>query len=990
MLSTLYTLFIAPLELFMSSILSASHSWLDSWGWAIVAMSLVVNTVILPIYNKAESWQEEERAVRRGFEAREAMIKRTFKGQERFAMLSTMRRQAGFTPLLAMRSSVGFLLQIPFFIAAYHLLSHWEPLKGVAFGPIPDLGAADGLLFGLNLLPILMTVVNLLSAFIYTASLTRQDKIQLYLLSALFLVLLYASPAALTLYWTLNNVYSLGKNIVEKSLLPAFEARRGETFASAAYKRFLGQVPSRRSVWILIAAAVVLFLAAVAIGAWCWKGWRGARLAPPAPLLQAFLLLLCSASALLWWGIRRYAFSSRRLDLPALDLLGSAVSIFVVLFGLFTTFAVDLSGWRAVLNTPPAVVKIYGWSLVWSTAPSALVLLHLALEKRLPERAESFGRLFLPGVFCASALLFLALPTLVLVSDPGAVSAPLSEVFAFEALGAAAALLVGALLRSLFRPRLRGVVAVGLLTAVVAAVLYAFIFVGDYGFIMDGVLDNPPVDKVVPKDALLDAAILAALLAVVLFILLRRRADIAGFARGFAGLSGIFFAGAFAAAGLAPSLVSEPAQNMQEVRFDPPESEKALMSFSKEKNVVHIVFDMFTGDNFPVILEMFPELKRSFEGFVWYKDVVAAGSGTSYGLAAATGGPGYIPRNVNARASEGKRFDAIYGESYAVVPNALPDDWNVTISGTIWPMELARFRRPPAAIEPYGPLAQDWFNYYYREGLSEAVGAESENAFMLLFSISAFKAAPYALRGKIYRSGAWLLPERTSTDGFRAEAPLRALAERSRIDETLGNAYRYFYFDSSHTGMYYDVEGRPSGKKPVPSSAWLKANPSLDYAHLLAEAASVRRLAEWLDWLRKEGIYDRTRIVVTSDHGAFDSPTLVEAIGLVPLRGREPEKKNNTNPGFRYGILITKDFNAKGEIRTDADALAATYDAPAFVLEGIAPVPDSLKADIRNPNRVRHYESSTDRDLGKSELKIFRYDVRGSMFKAENWTILDQ
>lgn len=28
-------------------------------------MSLVVNTVILPIYNKAEGWQEEERAVKR-------------------------------------------------------------------------------------------------------------------------------------------------------------------------------------------------------------------------------------------------------------------------------------------------------------------------------------------------------------------------------------------------------------------------------------------------------------------------------------------------------------------------------------------------------------------------------------------------------------------------------------------------------------------------------------------------------------------------------------------------------------------------------------------------------------------------------------------------------------------------------------------------------------------------------------------------------------
>ena len=35
-----------------------------TWGWAIIVMSLVVNFVILPIYMKAESWQEEERAIR--------------------------------------------------------------------------------------------------------------------------------------------------------------------------------------------------------------------------------------------------------------------------------------------------------------------------------------------------------------------------------------------------------------------------------------------------------------------------------------------------------------------------------------------------------------------------------------------------------------------------------------------------------------------------------------------------------------------------------------------------------------------------------------------------------------------------------------------------------------------------------------------------------------------------------------------------------------
>lgn len=265
MLTVLFTFFIAPLELFMTTVLDWGYGLFASYGWSIVLMSLVVNTVILPIYNKAEGWQEEERAVKKSFEATEAMIKRTFKGQERFAMLTTMRRQAGYSSKLALRSSLGFFLQIPFFIAAYHLLSNMTVLKGVAFGPIADLGAADGLIavgdWHINALPLIMTAVNLLSAFVYTARLTKQDKIQLYGLSALFLVLLYASPAALTFYWTLNNVYSLGKNIVEKSLLPRWRATK-HADPLAGLKVF---AEKRR--WVLGILGVLLIAADTAITA---------------------------------------------------------------------------------------------------------------------------------------------------------------------------------------------------------------------------------------------------------------------------------------------------------------------------------------------------------------------------------------------------------------------------------------------------------------------------------------------------------------------------------------------------------------------------------------------------------------------------------------------------------------------------------------------------------------------------------------------------
>ena len=210
MLDFFYTILIAPLEYWMHAVLCWGYDRLHVWGWAIVVMSLVVNFVILPIYIKAESWQEEERAIRKRFEAKEAMIKAVFKGQERFAMISTMQRQAGYTPLLTLRSSIGFFLQIPFFFAAYHFLSHFAPLSGVSFLGLTDLSKPDAMIslgnWSINVMPILMTVINLFSALVYTHNLSRRDKIQLYGMAAVFLVLLYDAASGLVLYWTCNRI----------------------------------------------------------------------------------------------------------------------------------------------------------------------------------------------------------------------------------------------------------------------------------------------------------------------------------------------------------------------------------------------------------------------------------------------------------------------------------------------------------------------------------------------------------------------------------------------------------------------------------------------------------------------------------------------------------------------------------------------------------------------------------------------------------------
>ncbi len=189
----------------------------DEPGLSIIFLSLVVNSALLPIYLVADRWQQDERDLRERMKGKLADIKAVFKGDERQMIVNAYHRQMGYTPLKALKSSVGVLLQIPFFIAAYQFLSHTPSLRGESFLFLEDLGAADGLFkiggFSINAMPILMTAINIASSLVYTRGIGWKERIQLLAMSLLFLVLLYDSPSGLVLYWTVNNLFSLGKNL---------------------------------------------------------------------------------------------------------------------------------------------------------------------------------------------------------------------------------------------------------------------------------------------------------------------------------------------------------------------------------------------------------------------------------------------------------------------------------------------------------------------------------------------------------------------------------------------------------------------------------------------------------------------------------------------------------------------------------------------------------------------------------------------------------
>ena len=199
-------------------------SSVTSTGLSIIGLSFVVTLFCLPLYIVAESWQEQERQIQKKLKPGIDRIKKAFSGDEQYMILNAFYRENHYHPIYALRSSFSLLIQIPFFIAAYSFLSHAESLKGCSFLFIKDLGSPDNFakigFFQINILPILMTLINCVSGIIYSKGHAKSEKIQIFVSAAIFLVILYTSPAGLVVYWTMNNILSLVKNVFFKFKKP--------------------------------------------------------------------------------------------------------------------------------------------------------------------------------------------------------------------------------------------------------------------------------------------------------------------------------------------------------------------------------------------------------------------------------------------------------------------------------------------------------------------------------------------------------------------------------------------------------------------------------------------------------------------------------------------------------------------------------------------------------------------------------------------------
>ena len=182
-------------------LLNQLHTLIGNWGWAIVALVVLLKIAFYWLNAHAYKSMAKMKAVNpKVMEMRER-----YKDNPQQMQQEMMRiyREEKVNPL---GGCLPIFVQMPFFIALYWvLLSSVEMRNAPWIGWIKDLSAIDPY----YILPLLMTATSLLQTWLNP---TPPDPVQakmMWIMPLVFSVMFFFFPAGLVLYWLVNNVLSI-------------------------------------------------------------------------------------------------------------------------------------------------------------------------------------------------------------------------------------------------------------------------------------------------------------------------------------------------------------------------------------------------------------------------------------------------------------------------------------------------------------------------------------------------------------------------------------------------------------------------------------------------------------------------------------------------------------------------------------------------------------------------------------------------------------
>jgi len=205
----------------LSKVMRWMHGISGSWGLAVILLTIFVRLCLWPIH--AKSTMTMKRMGLLGPKMKELQEKYKDNPQQQQMEVMKLYKEYGVNPL---GGCLPLFLQFPIFIGLYSVLEVAAELRGQSFWWVHDLAAADtqGQLFGFNINPLpLIMGLTMVAQMKLTPQPQTVDKTQqriFMFMPLFFLWFSYDFAAALALYWSTQNIFSIFQTRVMKLYMP--------------------------------------------------------------------------------------------------------------------------------------------------------------------------------------------------------------------------------------------------------------------------------------------------------------------------------------------------------------------------------------------------------------------------------------------------------------------------------------------------------------------------------------------------------------------------------------------------------------------------------------------------------------------------------------------------------------------------------------------------------------------------------------------------
>ena len=213
------------------------HGWVGDYGIAIILLTACVKGVLWPLQNRANKSMRKMSTLAPKMQE----LKEKYKDDPTRMNQEVMKlyKQHGVNPV---GGCLPMMIQIPIFFGLFNMLGQVAELRNATFLWVKDLSQPDtvaeipGLGWDINILPILMGATNVWLMQMTPKTGDAMQRRVLMFMPLIFLIFCYNFAAALALYYTTQNLFTILQlwhnqrqplPVEEKIALPGKKSRKG-------------------------------------------------------------------------------------------------------------------------------------------------------------------------------------------------------------------------------------------------------------------------------------------------------------------------------------------------------------------------------------------------------------------------------------------------------------------------------------------------------------------------------------------------------------------------------------------------------------------------------------------------------------------------------------------------------------------------------------------------------------------------------------------